>query len=263
MVTVNDVFGYFEANVPTYMKMDFDNPGFLAGDGDNKVDRVLVSLDITDEVIEEGKRIGAQLIVSHHPMFFELHNVSTHDFVGRKLVALLGAGMSAICLHTNLDAVYGGVNDALMDALGAETMGIIQPVGEGPDGAPYGHGRYGIVPEMSLKKFLPICKKALSANGLRYTSAGRPVHKIGVCGGAGGSMLMDAVQMGCDTFITGDVKHNVFIDARELGINIIDAGHFPTENVVMPVLQELLKSTFPELEVVISKVHAQPEQFYV
>lgn len=262
MATVNDIFAFFEETVPTYMKMEFDNPGFLAGNGDRDVGTVLLALDITDDVIEEGKRMGAQLIVSHHPMFFELHNVSTNDFVGRKLVALLEAQMSAICLHTNLDAVAGGVNDALMEALGAETHGILDLMGTGPDGAPYGGGRYGTVPEMPMEDFLALCKHALHANGLRFVDVGRSVHRIGVCGGAGGSLLMNAVEAGCDTFVTGDVKHNVFIDAKELGINLIDAGHFPTENVVIPYLAEALMDAFPGLDVRISEVHGQPEQFY-
>ncbi len=262
MVTVNNIFAYFEENVPTYLKMDFDNPGFLAGNGDRSVEKVLLTLDITDDVIEEAKAIGAQLILSHHPMFFELHNVSTNDFVGRKLVALLEAHLSAICLHTNLDVVSGGVNDALMAALGAETAGILDPMGTAPDGSPYGGGRFGFVPETSLVNFLAVCKKNLHANGLRYVDTGRPVHRIAVCGGAGASLLMNAVGMGCDTFITGDVKHNVFLDAKELGINIIDAGHFPTENIVLPFLADVLAQDFPELNVEISTVHMQPEQFY-
>lgn len=262
MATVNDIFSYFEEHIPTYMKMEFDNPGFLAGNGDTHVDRVLLTLDITGETIEEAKQTGAQLIVSHHPIFFELHNVSTNDLIGRRLVSLIESHISAICLHTNLDAVAGGVNDALMDALGAKTAGILQPMGIGSDGRPYGSGRYGTVPEMPLETFLAQCKNNLAANGLRYVGSGRPVHKIGVCGGAGASMLMDAVQLGCDTFITGDVKHNVFIDAKELGINLIDAGHFPTENVVLPVLQTMLHNAFPILDVRISQVHVQPEQFY-
>ena len=262
MATVNNIFSYFEENVPTYMKMEFDNPGFLAGNGDREVKKVLLALDITDEVIDEAKRVNAQLIVSHHPMFFELHNVSTNDFVGRKLVALLEAHISAICLHTNLDAVAGGVNDALMSAVGAETAGILDIMGEAPDGTPYGGGRFGTVPSMPMEAFLARCKENLHANGLRYVDVGRHVHRIAVCGGAGGSLLMNAVEMGCDTFITGDVKHNVFIDARELGINIVDAGHFPTENVVLPYLADALSSAFPELDLQISCVHAQPEQFY-
>lgn len=262
MATVNDIFSYFEENVPTYMKMEFDNPGFLAGNGEREVAKVLLALDITDDVIEEAKHIGAQLIVSHHPLFFELHNVSTNDFVGRKLVALLEAHISAICLHTNLDAVAGGVNDALMSALGAETIGILDMMGNEQNGTPYGGGRFGTVPFMPMDAFLARCKQALQANGLRYVDVGRPVHRVAVCGGAGGSLLMNAVEMGCDTFITGDVKHNVFIDAKELGINIIDAGHFPTENVVIPYLADALSDAFPGLQVHISRVHAQPEQFY-
>lgn len=262
MATVNDIFAYFEENVPSYMKMEFDNPGFLAGNGEREVQKVLTALDITDEVIEEAKQLGAQLIVSHHPMFFELHNVSTNDFVGRKLVALMEARISAICLHTNLDAVAGGVNDALMAALEAETAGILDLMGTAQDGAPYGGGRFGYVPEMPMRDFLALCKENLHANGLRYVDVGRPVHRIAVCGGAGGSLLMKAVEMGCDTFVTGDVKHNVFIDAKELGINIIDAGHFPTENVVIPYLAGALMDAFPGIAVQISHVHAQPEQFY-
>lgn len=262
MATVNDIFGYFEENVPTYLKMEFDNPGFLVGNGERNVGKVLLALDITDDVIKEAQAVGAQLIVSHHPVFFELHNASTNDFVGRKLVALMEAHLAAICLHTNLDAVAGGVNDALMAALGAETTGILDPMGTAPDGAPYGGGRFGYVPEMPLINFLDLCKQNLRANGLRYVDVGRPVHRIAVCGGAGASLLMNAVQLGCDTFITGDVKHNVFLDARELGINIIDAGHFPTENVVLPFLADALLRDFPGLAVEISSVHAQPEQFY-
>lgn len=262
MATVNDIFAYFEEHIPTDMKMDFDNPGFLAGNGDTNVERVLLALDITGEVIEEAKHIDAQLIVSHHPIFFDLHHVSTSDLIGRRVVSLIESHISAICLHTNLDSVAGGVNDALMDALGAKTDGILQPMGTGADGRPYGAGRYGTVAEIPLESFLKQCKNNLAANGLRYIDAGHPVHKIGVCGGAGASLLTDALHLGCDTFITGDVKHNVFIDAKELGINLIDAGHFPTENVVLPVLQTMLRDAFPMLKVQLSRVHAQPEQFF-
>ncbi len=263
MATVNDIFAYFEETVPTRMKMDFDNPGFLAGNGSHEVTRILLSLDITQEVICEASQWGAQLIVSHHPMFFELKKVSTQDLNGRKVVSLLENGLSAICLHTNLDAVSGGVNDALMAALGADTEGILEYMGDGPDGRPYGMGRYGTVPERTLGEFLPLCKNALHANGLRYVDAGRPVHRIGVCGGSGGDLMHEAVKMGCDTMVTADVKHHVFLEAKELGINLIDAGHFSTENVVIPVLKELLGERFPEIETKISAIHAQPEQFFI
>lgn len=263
MATVNNIFAFFEEQVPTSMKMDHDNPGFLAGDGDSTVTKVLLALDITAAVIEEAAAWGAQLILSHHPMFFETSNVSTQTLTGKRLVALLGQGISAICLHTNLDSVPGGVNDALMGALGARTEGVLSPAGTTADGKVYGLGRYGTVEEQTLEDFLPRCRAALNANGLRYVSGGKPVQHIAVCGGSGGSLLPDAAKLGCDTLVTGDVKHNMFLDARELGINLIDAGHFSTENVVIPVLEQMLHNAFPAIETRISQVHHQPEQFYV
>lgn len=263
MATVNEIFDYFEKIVPTSLKMESDNPGFLAGDGNRDVKKVMLALDITEEVIQEAKEYGAELILSHHPMFFDLKNVSTRDLNGRKVVALLENHMAAICLHTNLDAVQGGVNDTLLERLGARTEGILEPYGTAPDGQPYGMGRYCTVEETTLPEFLAFVKETLHANGLRYIDAGRPVHRIAVVGGSGGSMVTDAVNAGCDTYVTADIKHSVFLEAKARGINLIDAGHYSTENVVIPVLEKLLKAGFPELETKISTVHRQPEQYYV
>lgn len=262
MATVKEIFQFFENVIPTNMKMDFDNPGFLAGDGNQSVSKILLALDITQDVIHEAKELDAQLIVSHHPMFFSMKNVSTDDLVGSRIVSLLGAGMSAICLHTNLDSATGGVNDALMAVLNIPVEGILEPYGTYPDGTPYGMGRYGTIEETTLERFLAHCKSALQCNGLRYIDGGKPVCKVAVCGGSGGSMLDLAAKYGCDTFVTADVKHNVFIDAKEMGINLIDAGHYSTENVVMPVLEHMLNQAFPTIETKISACHTQPEQFY-
>lgn len=263
MATVKDIAAYFEELVPTNMKMDFDNPGFIVGTGTNVVKKVLLALDITDAVIEEAIAFGADLILSHHPLFFSTRNASTEDLIGRKLVAMLGNGISAICLHTNLDAVKGGVNDALMYKLGIPIEGILEEIGVDSFGEKYGMGRYGTIEPISLEEYLPVCKSALECNGLRYISGGSPVHKIAVCGGSGSSMIQLVHALGCDTFITADVKHNGFMDAAELGINLIDAGHFSTENVVVPILQRMLSEKYPEIESKISVRHMQPEQYYV
>ena len=263
MATVKEISEYFESIVPCSMKMDFDNVGFLVGDGSREVHKVLVALDITDEVIEEAVSFGADLILAHHPLMFSTKNASTDDPIGRKLVRILGAGMSAICLHTNLDAVDGGVNDALMAALGITHEGIIEPFGTDKNGNAYGMGRYGTVSECALEAFLKHCKNALGCNGLRYVDGGKPVHRVAVCGGSGSSMLNDVAALGCDTFVTGDVKHNGFLDAREMSINLIDAGHFSTENVVVPVLEKMVNDRYPEITTRISCCHKQPEQYYV
>ena len=253
MVKVSEIFEKLNELAPVDTKLDFDNVGLLVGSWEDEISRVLVALDITMDVIGEAKSIGAELIVSHHPMFFELKSVTDSDTTGARVLALARAGMSAICMHTNLDKALGGVNDALTEALGIEDAEVF-----GADAV----GRVGYVPEQGLRDFMTHVKGALNAGGLRFVDAGRPVNRVAVLGGAGGGELIEAVEAGADTYVTADVKHHQFIDARELGVNLIDAGHFSTENVVVPKLAELLENEFPDLEVAISRAHGQPERFF-
>lgn len=253
MAKVKDVFERLSELAPTGLKLGFDNVGLLVGAWDDEVHTVLCALDITLDVIEEGKRLGADLIVSHHPLFFELKNVTDSDLTGQRVLALARAGMAAICMHTNLDITVGGVNDTLSFVLGIEGA------------VPFGSeacGRIGWVPETDFHIFLAHVKGTLNANGLRYVDSGRPVNRVAVLGGAGGSNMFEAFEAGADTYITADVKHHQFIDAHELGINLIDAGHFSTENVVVPVLAGTIAESYPEIDVHISQVHEQPEKFF-
>lgn len=263
MIKVSDIVKFFGHAVPNAMKMDFDNVGFLVGDGSRDVNRVLVALDITDEVVDEAIEYGAELIVSHHPMFFQLKSVTDGSAEGRKIVKLLSNGISAICLHTNLDSVEGGVNDALLEVLGLEKIAILEVEETLPDGRVYGCGRVGkLAQPMDIQSFLKKTKAALDANGLRYHDAGKPVSKVAVCGGSGGSMIADVLRHGCDTYVTADVKYDQFLTAKECGLNIIDGDHFCTENVVIPVLENMIKTRFSELEVFVSMKHKQTAQFF-
>jgi len=263
MTRLREIVAYFEAAVPNAMKMDFDNMGFLAGDSSREIDKVLVALDITDEVIDEAIAFGAALIVSHHPLFFQLKTVTDQTPEGAKLVKMLANGLAAICLHTSLDSVDGGVNDALLSALGLRRLSILEPEMALPDGRVYGCGRVGELPAaMDMPAFLVHVKTALKGNGLRYHDAGRPVRKVAVCGGSGGSMIADALRRGCDTLVTADVKYDQFLTAKECKLNLIDADHYCTENVVVPVLAEMLTARFPELAVAVSRRHRQTAQFF-
>lgn len=264
MTTVADIQKALLNHVPVYMKLDFDNVGHLVGHSDLEVNRVLVALDITLPVIEEARSLGVQLVLSHHPVIFhEMKQVTDGDLTGRKVLALIENRIAAICLHTNLDAVEGGVNDALLAALGIPAGKMIAPHGCHPDGRPFGICRVGELPRaVSLVQFLEDVRTGLSVNGLRYHDAGRLVRRVGCCGGAGASFLETAVQAGCDTFVTGDVKYDQFLDAKAFGINLIDADHFCTEQVVTPVLRNLVLADFPDLEVRISKTHGQTAQFF-
>lgn len=263
MVTGNDVFAFLNTLAPLHYQMDFDNSGFLVGDRSAEVRRILVALDITDSVITEAEATRADLIVSHHPLIFhKLSGVCADDPTGHKVMRLIRSGISAICMHTNLDIAAGGVNDALMAALGADVNDILEPTGTGEDGARLGCGRIGYLQqEMPLEAFLQLVTERLHVNGVRYVSGGKPVHHIAVCGGSGGSMLELAHEAGCDTLVTADVKYDRFLTAQELGINLIDADHFCTENVVVPKLAEALQSHFPDVAVTVSALK-QTVKFY-
>jgi len=258
MVRVKDVFHQLNTKAPFELQMDFDNSGFLVGHSDQLVTRVLVALDITESVIEEAIHAGAQLIVAHHPVIWGgATSITDQTVTGRKLLLMAEHSVAAICAHTNLDAVEGGVNDELALRLGLTDIGQLHQDGIDRQGRAYGIGRVGTVPAQPLYDFALTVKRVLGSNGIRLVDGGKPVHTVAVGGGSCGNMLADAVEQGCDTFVTADVKYDVFLDAKTLGINLIDAGHYPTENVVVPVLQQWLQDAFPSIDVQISQSHKE------
>ena len=262
MAKVKDIKGFLEQFAPPAMKMDFDNVGLLAGWPEREVTRAVTSLDITHEVISEAAECGAQLIVSHHPLMFSLKSVTADDPVGGKIIRLIENGISAICMHTNLDAAEGGVNDALANAAGIAAPEHLKKDGVLDNGYEYCIGRIGdISREMPMSEYLPFLKKALNTNGLRYYDSGCTVKRVAVLGGSGGSELSSAIATGCDTFLTADVKYDTFLLAKELGVNLIDGDHFCTENVVIPVMHKLLSEAFSDVEFMVSQKHGQTVSF--
>ncbi|MDD6159979.1 MAG: Nif3-like dinuclear metal center hexameric protein [Oscillospiraceae bacterium] len=258
MISVSQVYRLLQSKAPFELQAGFDNAGFLVGRSDSQVSRILVALDITEPVIQEAIDKGAQLIVSHHPVIFGgIKSLTDATLTGRKLLLMAEHGISGICAHTNLDAVEGGVNDALALKLGLSDIGQLRQEGTDQEGRPYGIGRVGTVPEQSLYDFALSVKALLGANGVRLVDGGRTVRTVAVGGGSCGDFLSDAVRQGCDTFVTSDVKYDKFLEAKAIGINLIDAGHYPTENVVCPVLQDWLQEAFPNVETSISRCHKE------
>ncbi len=254
MTTVDHILQYLETLAPRELKMDWDNVGLLCGSRSREVTKILIALDPFEAVCKEAAEMGAELIVTHHPLIFVAPKAVTDETsVGRCIMGLCRHGISAINAHTNLDCATGGVNDVLASTLGLENTEVI-----GCENLL----RCGEVPQQSLSAFLSHVKTALDCRGLRYVDGGKPVHKVAVGGGACAGALMDAVVAGCDTFVTADVKYNQFWDANDLGINLIDAGHFQTENPVVAVLAEKLQTQFPEIQVKISKAHKDCMKFF-
>jgi len=240
--------------------MEWDNVGLLVGDPAENVQRVLVALDVTEDVADEAAAWGAQLIVAHHPVmncaWTPVQSVREDRAQGHLLRKLTRTGISAICMHTNLDAAQGGVNDAL-----AEALRVIDPGPLSDDGI----GRVGMLESgpVPLTQFVRDVTRALHSNGVRYADAGRPVARVAVGGGACGDYVGRAAAAGCDTFVTADLRYHEFLEAKPRGINLIDAGHFPTEDVICPVLIRYLRERFPTVSFRKSASHREVIQYYV
>ncbi len=263
MATVHDILSFLETLAPRSMKMDWDNVGLLCGSRKAEVSRILVALDPFEGVCQEAAAMGADLIVTHHPIIFQaLKAITDETSIGRSIQLLCRENISAINAHTNLDCAPGGVNDRLASALGLTEIEVIDPMGVDAEGRAWGLLRKGTAAEQPLADFLSTVKTALGCEGLRYVDGGKPVRKVAVGGGACASELMDAYRAGCDTFVTSDVKYNQFWDAKDLGLNLIDAGHFYTENPITACLAEKIAAYFPEVEVKISETHRDCMKFY-
>ena len=254
MSTVKEILDYALSLAPRDWKEDWDNVGLLCGHAEQDVRRCLVALDVTMAVAQEAFNWGAELIVSHHPLLFSAQSLSDADAAGKLLLYLAEHRIAVISLHTNLDSAPGGVNDVLAERLGLSDIRTFT-------GENHGIGRIGLVEEQSLTDFAALVKTRLGAGGVRYAAGGKPVRCVAVGGGSCMDFLPQALEAGCDTFVTGDVKYHQFQKAAALGVNLIDAGHFPTEDPVCEVLRDRLAAEFPETDFKKSEIHADCVKF--
>jgi len=208
-----------------------------------------------------GTGLLGLLLLARQPEL-ELHNVEIQEAALALAEKTYAAnGIAAVNAHTNLDCCHGGVNDVLARVLGLAEITVPSPMGTDEAGHPYGLLRAGLTVEQPLSQFLDLVKERLGTPVLRYVDGGRPVHRVAVGGGSCGDCYEEALEAGCDTLVTADVKYNQFWEAQTLGLNLIDAGHFYTENPVCSVLAESLRQKLPGLEVLLSESHRDCMKF--
>lgn len=263
MTTVSDICQFLEALAPRSKMMSWDNCGLLCGSSRKEVRRILVALDPFLDVAQEAAELGADMIVTHHPLIFRpAKSVTDETALGQTIIHLITNGIAAYNLHTNLDTAPGGVNDVLARTLGFENVQIIEPTEVDAGGRAWGLLRMGTVAEQTLPEFLGTVKARLGTPVLRYADGGKPVHKVACGGGACAGEWQSALAAGCDTFVTADAKYNDFWDARDAGLTLVDAGHFYTENPVCGNLCAKLREAFPEIAVTISERHRDCMAFF-
>ena len=228
-VTVQEVLRQLQAFAPPELACDWDNVGLLV-DAGAPVDGVLTALDITPAVVREAAASGCPVI------FDALKRIAADDVPA----LLLQNGVSAICMHTNLDAAEGGVNDLLADALGIAR--------EGRRAFADGCGRIGTVPPTTVEALARRCAETLHS-GVKYVANPRPVTCLAEVSGAGGSYLQQAIDEGADCLVTGEGAHHIALLAQQKGVGLIVAGHWGTEHAVADALAARLAAAFPQLDV--------------
>jgi dinuclear metal center YbgI/SA1388 family protein len=257
MTTVNDIEKALFDWAPLSLAMKDDKNGLQAGERYKPVRRVLLSLDVTQDTIDEAVTTRADLIVSHHPVLFGIDRPTDDTDAGSILLKLCRTGIASIAMHTNLDATAGGVNDKLAALAGLKLVRVFGVQPSISDGL----GRLGQLPEpVPIKTFAELCQKVLNAACVRFYDAGKPVSLVAVCGGSGGSVLECAIRAGCDTLLTGELKHSLRLTSRNQGINVVECGHFATENIIMSNIAEYLANRFPEVEMLLSENSKEPYQ---
>lgn len=233
MAKVKDFYGYLNSIAPFETQEDWDNSGMLVGDMNAEVKKAAVVLDITHEEIKKAKAIGADLIISHHPVIFNPIKSVTKGSVPYELVA---SSINALCCHTPLDIADGGTNDSLAELLGINVTRADDPI-----------LRLGTVEPTTAQELAGKIANTLNTK-VRYADAGRKIERIAICTGAGCSLIEAAGEI--DAFITGDASHHNFLDCVQAGITLIAAGHYETEIIVVPVLVKKLQAQFPDIEII-------------
>jgi len=233
--TIGDIKNAMNKWAPFDTAEGFDNVGVLIGDDFMEVTKCMVCLDVTQGVCDEAAGMDAELIISHHPVIFEpVKNISSKSVVYQ----LISERISVLSAHTNLDKAQNGVNETLIEALNFNNKTLI----EGTD-------CFKCDVDFASGEELAKCvKEKLSLESVRLYDAGFPVETVAVCCGSGGSFLPFARESGADALITGDVKHNIVVEAENYGITVIDAGHYETEHLIVDKIIEYLAPIFPDVE---------------
>ena len=240
MITIKELYEKFSERIPKELSEAWDNDGLMCcADGSALPKRVLVTLDVTEDVVDYAIESDFDLIISHHPLIFRPLGAITEDnHVARKIIKLLANGISVFSFHTRADKVSGGVNDTLSDLIGILNT---RSFGEGD------LGRIGNIDEgISIEDFAARIKLSLGADAIRYSDALNTVKRVAVVGGDGKDYIKSAISEGADTFVSGRIGYNIMEEAAEMGINLIEAGHYFTEQPVTEFFRELVMDFEPD-----------------
>ena len=236
-----EIIEKLETLAPVRYAEEWDNVGLLAGRRDKEVNTIYIALDASDDIITEAVHMGADMLLTHHPLIFrKLGRVNTDDFIGRRIVTLIQKDISYYAMHTNFDVM--GMADAAADALSLTDRSVLNITFEDKN-ITEGCGRVGQLPKrLSVAECAAFVKECFQVPHVKvFGDLEHFVEKAAVMPGSGGSYIQDAFKAGAEIMITGDIDHHKGIDAVAQGLTIIDAGHYGIEKLFIPYMEAILK----------------------
>lgn len=259
---IKQIISEIERWAPPAIAENYDNVGLLVGNPYEEATGALINLDVTEELLDEAKSLGINLIITHHPIWFmPRKRLNGEDYVSRIIIKAIKMDIALYACHTNLDNIRTGVNEQICKKLGLENMDFLQQkLAHSPE--IFGSGMIGELPEaLSSVDFLVHVKKTFHCGGIRYSgNTHNKILKVAVCGGAGSFLISQAIRMGADALVTADITYHKFFDAEDK-ILLLDIGHYESEQFTSELIYKFLSEKFPTFALHLSKVCTNPVKY--
>lgn len=249
-----------ELIAPQFLMEEWDNSGIQIKTSDKNIEKILIALEITGDVIDEAIENEVDLIITHHPLIFkEICKIDIDDIVGRYINKLVMKNISVYSAHTTFDKAIGGNNDYLISLINVK---MSRTVGTGNFGELEIGRLLNLAKPLKIDDIVSIIENKLEIPAFEIKKVGRTdkeIIKIGVCTGSGASLINDALENGCDLLITGDIKYHDAQHAKEMGLCLIDAGHYYTERIFPEnFAAKLTKLLGEKVKIIESKINLNP-----
>ena len=237
-MTVRDIYDLIQSVAPFDTQMEGDNSGLLVGSPSHEVKTILFALDVTGPVIDEALKLGAELIVTHHPLMFSpIRSLTDEEYESRLIRSLVRGDISLIAAHTNLDQAPGGINDTL-----AALCGLT-----GISGTGFFRSGFLAAP-VKARTFADLLEENLKTTVRVMAPEDRIIQHVGLCSGSGGDQWRCALENGCDAFVSGEIRHHIALAMADAGIAAFECGHFATEEPGLAALAEALQNSLNHVE---------------
>ena len=280
---LKEIKSFLEGMAPLAVQESWDNSGLQIGCSDKDIHKVMVCLDLTEAVLDEAEAIGADLVISHHPLIFKgLKSISGNTYQERCVRKAILSDIAVYSAHTSLDNILGGVNHKIASLLGLSSLRWLDS-GESAEGCDEkcggateekcggadavarasGSGLIGELKEpVAAAEFLHTVKTIFDVKALKHSplSSTTTIRSIALCGGAGAFLLPQAVAKGADCFISGEFHYHDYFDPGTL---LIELGHYESEQFTQDLLKESLERAFPELEIVKTSINTNPQEWLI